>query len=292
MPLIELVHYLNRHNRTTYGSELCPDDALSIGPSGIVAQDDDLVLRSVFQPIVSVRGRRVVGHEALLRAESADGDSLTAAEVFLHPQSPEKLVYLDRLCRTLHALNYLQQSRSGAGLLFLNIEPRHVRAVGSGHGLVFETILKRCGLSPERIIFELRAGDITGDAALVEALAAYRSRGYRIAIDQAGPDIGNEILESLRPELVKFDVRKLERWRGELPADTVAEQAARRAKDVGAEIVATHVAAPRHLTLARAYGTDFLQGHHLAPPAPTLRGDEAGAAPLELDAVAFSAIRD
>lgn len=292
MPLAELVHYLNKQNRTNYGPDICPDDGLSVGPAGVVGQDHDLLLRSVFQPIVSVRGRQVVGHEALLRAESADGDALTATEVFRAPESPARLVYLDRLCRTLHALNYLQQARTGGGLLFLNIEPRHVRAVSSGHGLVFETILKRCGLSPERIIFELRAGDIVSDSALVEALAAYRSRGYRIAIDQAGPEIGNDLLQALRPELVKFDVRQLERWRGEAPLETAAGEAAGRARTAGAEVVATHVAAARHLALARAYTADFLQGHHLAPPAPMLRGDESSNVPLDLDNIALSAIRD
>jgi EAL domain-containing protein (putative c-di-GMP-specific phosphodiesterase class I) len=292
MPLVELVHYLNKQNRSNYSPEVCPGDGLSVGPAGVVGQDRDLLLRSVFQPIVSVRGRQVVGHEALLRAESADGDALTAAEVFRAPESPERLVYLDRLCRTLHALNYLQQTRTGGGLLFLNIEPRHVRAVSAGHGLVFETILKRCGLSPERIFFELRAGDIVSDGALVEALAAYRSRGYRIAIDQAGPEIGNDLLQALRPELVKFDVRQLERWRGAVPAETVAGEAAKRARAAGAEIVATHVAAARHLALARAYTADFLQGHHLAPPAPVLRGEEGNNVPLDLDAVALDVIRD
>lgn len=296
MPLAELVHYLNKQNRSNYGPDICPGDGLLVGPAGVVGQDRDLLLRSVFQPIVSVHGRQVVGHEALLRAESADGDALTATEVFLAPESPARLVYLDRLCRTLHALNYLQQARTGGGLLFLNIEPRHVRAVSSGHGLVFETILKRCGLSPERIIFELRAGDIVSDRvnnrALAEALAAYRTRGYRIAIDQAGPEIDNDLLQVLRPELVKFDVRQLERWRGEVPVDTAAGEAARRARAAGAEVVATHVAAARHLTLARAYTADFLQGHHLAPPAPILRGDESSNVPLDLDSIALAAIRD
>ncbi|MFC5302112.1 EAL domain-containing protein [Azospira restricta] len=291
MPVAELIHYLNRENRKTYGPEVCPGDALAMAPAGVVAQHGGLLLRSVFQPLFSVRGRQVVGHEALLRAESADGEALTASDVFAQAASPQTLVFLDRLCRTLHALNYLQQAKGGGGLLFLNVEPRHVRAVGSGHGLVFETILKRCGLSPERIVFELRAGELAGDPApLADALAAYRARGYRIAIDQAGPDLGGDLLAALRPELVKFDVRRLERWRGATPAATVAAEAAARARAAGAEVVATHVAAARQLALARAFAADFLQGHHFAPPAPLLR-DDAGT-PLALDAVTLAAIRE
>lgn len=276
MPLAELVHYLNKQNRDTYGPALCPGDGLSIGPAGVLGHDGELLLRSVFQPLCAARGGRVAGHEALLRAEAGDGNALTAADVFQRPASPEKLIYLDRLCRTLHALNYLQLARDGGGTLFLNIEGRHVRAVTSGHGLVFEAILKRCGLLPENIFFELRAGDLSGDVGTVAAaLAAYRARGYRIAIDQAGPGIARSLLATLRPELVKFDVRTLERWRGAGSAEAAATAAAQACREFGAEIAATHVAAVRHLALARAFAADYLQGHYLAPPSPNL-------GPLEL----------
>jgi EAL domain-containing protein (putative c-di-GMP-specific phosphodiesterase class I) len=299
MPLVELVHYLNRQNHESYGPEVCHGYGLSIGPAGILAHDGDLLLRSVFQPIAAARGGRVVGHEALLRAESDEGEALTAADVFRRPASAEKLIYLDRLCRTLHALNYLQLTRSGGGTLFLNVEPRHVRAVSSGHGLVFEAILKRCGLSPENIFFELRAGELNGDpaddsAALVDALAAYRARGYRIAIDQAGPDLDRELLAKLRPELVKFDVRKLERWRGNGSAgsaENAAAEAARACREAGAEIAATHVATLRHLAPARAFAADYLQGHYLAPPSPELGSDELPSLPLASDDAALASIR-
>lgn len=268
MPLAELVRYLNRQNRETYGPEVCPADGLSIGPAGVVAHDGDRLLRSVFQPLCAARGGRVAGHEALLRAESDDGQALTAADVFREPASPERLVYLDRLCRTLHALNYLQLTRNGGGALFLNVEPRHVRAVATGHGLVFEAVLRRCGLSPEYIFFELRAGELGGDiAALADALRAYRSRGYRIAIDQAGPDIDRRMLATLRPELVKFDVRKLAAGAA---ADAAASAAAGACRDAGAEVAVSHVASLRHLALARSFAADYLQGHHLAPPSPGL----------------------
>lgn len=292
MPLAELVHYLNRQNRDRYGPQLCPGDGLSIGPAGVLGHDGNRQLRSVFQPLSAARGGRIVGHEALLRAETGDGEALTAAEVFGRSASPEKLVYLDRLCRTLHALNYLQLSRAGGGTLFLNVEPRHVRAVSGGHGLVFEAVLKRCGLSPENIFFELRAGELAGDPApLAEALAAYRARGYRIAIDQAGPDLDRTLLAALRPELVKFDVRTLERWRGPGNAEAAAADVVRACRATGAEIAATHIAAVRHLSPARAFAADFLQGHYLAPPSPDLGRSELPSLPLAADDAALAPIR-
>jgi EAL domain-containing protein (putative c-di-GMP-specific phosphodiesterase class I) len=295
MPLAELVRYLNRQNRETYGPATCPGDGLSISPGGIQGHDDGLLLRSVFQPISALKHGRVIGHEALLRAESAEGEALTAAEVFGRPASPEKLIYLDRLCRTLHALNYLQLARETDGTLFLNIEPRHVQAVSGGHGLVFEAVLKRCGLSPDSIFFELRAGEIAGHGnhvRLAEALAAYRSRGYRIAIDQATPSLDRDLLGSLRPELVKFDVRSIDRWRGPGLAADAAAAAAAACRAVGAEVAATHVTAVRHLGLARLFATDYLQGHYLAPPSPDPGLSDLPALALPEDDATLRAVRD
>lgn len=295
MPLAELVRYLNRQNRETYGPAICPGDGLSISPGGIQGHDDGLLLRSVFQPISALKSGRTIGHEALLRAESAEGEALTAAEVFSRTASPEKLIYLDRLCRTLHALNYLQLARSTDGTLFLNIEPRHVRAVSGGHGLVFEAVLKRCGLSPENIFFEMRAGEIAAHGShsrLAEALAAYRSRGYRIAIDQATTSLDRHLLAALRPELIKFDVRSIDRWRGPGSAADAAAAAAAASREAGAEVAATHVTAVRHLGLARLFAADYVQGHYLASPSPDLGRADAPVLPLPDDDATLSAIRD
>ena len=294
MPLAELVRYLNHQNRERYGGNVCSGDGLTISPSGIQGQDEDLVLRSVFQPISALRGGRIIGHEALLRAESANGEALTAADVFGRARSPEKLIYLDRLCRTLHALNYLQLARNGDGTLFLNIEPRHVQAVGGGHGLVFEAVLKRCGLSPDHIVFELRAGELTENPHLLEALAAYRSRGYRIAIDQATPVLDHALVSALRPSLVKFDVRSLQRGRSAGSAatgDSAARAIVAACREAGAEIAATHVSTIHHLPYVRTFSADYLQGHYLAPPSPHLGGENAPEISLAPDDATLAAIR-
>jgi hypothetical protein len=64
-------------------------------------------------------------------------------------ESAGSVMHFDRLCRTLHALNFLAQRQHAGGYLQLAVHPRHLLAVPSQHGLVYEAILKRCGLAPE-----------------------------------------------------------------------------------------------------------------------------------------------
>ena len=66
---------------------------------------------------------------------------------------------------------------------------RHVLAVEHGHGAFFEDLLLRCGLGPDRIVL-IGAALPFGNPdfpRLVEAYAAYSSRGFRLAIDLPAP---------------------------------------------------------------------------------------------------------
>jgi cysteine synthase A len=63
------------------------------------------------------------------------------------------------------------------------VHPRHLQAVQSQHGLVYEAILKRCGLAPADIVLEINARQAGHQPQLLaEALNNYRQRGYRLAL--------------------------------------------------------------------------------------------------------------
>lgn len=123
---------------------------------------------------------------------------MSSNEAYARYASAESVVHFDRLCRTLHALNFLAQRRHAGGYLQLSVHPRHLLAVPSQHGLVFEAILKRCGLAPVDIVLELETGEFLDDARLASAIKNYRERGYRIALSGSG-----EHPESFAPDIVK-----------------------------------------------------------------------------------------
>lgn len=70
------------------------------------------------------------------------------------------------------------------------------------HGLVYEAILKRCGLAPEDIVLAIDAAGISDDRRLDTALANYRRRGYRLALHQAALD--PDVLQRLQPAIVRL----------------------------------------------------------------------------------------
>lgn len=175
MPVEDLIRYFNLADRSGDGM---------LYPNGewVEAWSDGFRLASLFRPIVIPGNGRIVGHQAMLAARRDDGAPATVDQVYAVCDSRQAVVHLDRLCRTLHALNFLAQRRHAGGYLQLAVHPRHLQAVPNQHGLVYEAILKRCGLAPEDIVLELDPGNAAADPHFAHALGTYRQRGYRLAV--------------------------------------------------------------------------------------------------------------
>jgi EAL domain-containing protein (putative c-di-GMP-specific phosphodiesterase class I) len=195
MPLTELIRYFN-------SSDLAGESTLYSEGERVAAWHRGVHLRSLFQPIIALASQRIVGHQAFLSASLDNGSPLSSEHAYQRQTKDSDLVHFDRLCRTLHALNFLAQRRHTGGHLQLSIHPRHLLAVHSQHGLVFEAILRRCGLAPDDIVLELSNDELSQDPRWLEAVGNYRNRGYRIALNgqPAGdfvPDIRKGTLAQL-----------------------------------------------------------------------------------------------
>ena len=183
-----------------------PGRYLGIDKGRAIGCYDGLRMHSAFQTLFAASTLRPLAFEALLRAYDADGRTIPPNQAFTIPQAPKDIVYFDRLCRTVHALNF--SSLAGPNdLLFLNVGGGHLLNVtGRTHGDVFETLLRHCGLTPHQVVLEIIESRIDDLDRLVEATAAYQQRGYRVAIDDFGCQHSNfDRLWQLSPDVVKLD---------------------------------------------------------------------------------------
>jgi len=243
MPLTDLIRYFNTADSAS-GSMLYPEGERA------AAWCNGLRLGSLFQPIVDLREERIVGHRASLRAVRDDGTPIDGDAAYALCGDAAAVVHFDRLCRTLHALNFLAQRRHAGGYLQVSVHPRHLLAVPSQHGLVYEAILKRCGLAPEDIVFDidLPAPD---DGAYLAALDNYRRRGYRLALHTL-PAGTTAALLALRPEIIR------------LPACSAEAAAQARVAGVASEV--SGIESGADLGEARAAGIDLGLGSLFGAP--------------------------
>ena len=233
---------------------------LSIDDNGaVVAQFYRSRVTSAFQPITRSRGGELIGHHALLRVASPNGESIAPWGLFAQAGGDEALVKLDRLCRTVHALNHLA-SASGEGLLFLNVDRRLLTGVAADHGAWFEAVLALIGVPTSRIVIVMPPEAVENPVVFVRAAISYRIRGYRVMVpvrSTTEPDLSHVFLAD--PHYVALesaDSLDAPGMRGFL------EALARR----GIHLMARRVERLEQAEAARQAGVELLQGFHVWRP--------------------------
>lgn len=196
-------------------------------------------LSSVFQPIFQGGGgqARLVGHEAFVRAHGGGARDLTPWSLFSLVANDATLVALDRLCRAVHAINFLR-SPDVPGRLFLNVHGRLLAAVSEDHGHVFRAALDTLGLAPDRVVIETPETANADRKLLALVLSNYRLNGFRVAASTQGIADLEAVLRVVRPDYVKIDGRQVCR-----PADMA--RAIALARDHGIRPVFSRVDQPR-----------------------------------------------
>lgn len=207
MPLTDLIRTLNAPNGVfpKHYAHNGLDQPFVAADGRVFLHYAGIRLESHFLPIVETVSGNLHGHAAVLQAFGlSNGIHLLPEAVFVIPTDDAEFVYLDRLVRTLHALNYL--TRPSRGNLLLKVHTRHVLSVPTDHGLAFEEILRPCGIFPEQLTLEIDSDGIADEQRLIAAVDSYRSRGYGIAASRFGRSrINFDLLRRLRPDIVKLD---------------------------------------------------------------------------------------
>jgi EAL domain-containing protein (putative c-di-GMP-specific phosphodiesterase class I) len=210
----------------------------------------------VFQPIVDVASRTIVGMEALSRfavepLRSPDLWFLEAASVGLGPELEMKAVD--------SAVDNLDRLPRGA-FLAVNVSPELVM---SGK---LDALLERdvC----DRMVLELTEQVAVDDYAPIQRrIDPLRDRGARVAIDDAGAGFASlRHILLLRPEIIKLD-RSLTHGVDADPARrALAASLVSFATDVGAHLVAEGVETEAELRELERIGAEWVQGFHIARP--------------------------
>ncbi len=212
MPLRDLTEYFNQRITEQQGLAEPP---LFIKAGRVESRVGGLPLATEFHPIrLAHSPSTIVGHDATLRAFPPETSQSVSAKVF-HMAESDSIVNLDRLCRTIHMLNYLPISHE-SGYLFLHVHPRHVLGVKHDHGAYFEDVIFRCGLSPRRVVISVTISPLYDRqfTRLLDGMKNYQKRGYSTAIkfDEKADEPFFErycidFLHHITPDFVRLDGR-------------------------------------------------------------------------------------
>jgi len=253
--------------------------------SGDHAVDDafDEILRSarlnaVFQPVVCLGRRAILGYEGLIRGPA--GSPLFAPDaLFAAAARRGRLVELDFLCRETVIREFARHGL--AGLLFINIHPLTLseRRLINGHTLA---CLIQHGLDPARVIIEITETHPINDVGLFQdALGHYRDQGFRVALDDLGAGYsGLKLWSESNPDYVKVDRHFIAGVDHDRTKQRFISAILEIAKSMGCETITEGIENKQEYAVLRKLGVVLAQGYYFARPAPV--------PPVEVDPGLFS----
>ncbi len=233
-------------------------------------------LRVHFQPILSLRDRRLIAAEALVRWPRAP-DGWHPTHRWIRLAEWTGLIReidrwtLDAVCRHLQVW-----TRDGMSDFRVAI---NVSALQLYHP-EFRTILRQClqhyGIAPDRLILELTERHMLRNLTGAERILRDLVRdGFHIAVDDFGTGYSSLLLLRALP----IHIVKLDQWFiRDLPEDRAARAIVRCLVEMAHEmdkwVIAEGVETHRQFYFLRDVGCDAVQGYLCAPPVPAARFPE------------------
>lgn len=219
------------------------DARLWIGAEGRVqGQFLGSVLSSSFQPVRELDSVQIVGYEAFARSEDESDASIAA--LLDQATSDAESVALDRLCRMLHAMNFFRQPQAPSADLYLSVHGRLLGAVSGNHGMAFKRILDGLGLPVGTVVLQLPAVAAHQGWLLTYVADNYRMNGFRFAVTVDHPTEALQLMERVRPAVIKIDAEKI------IDIDAAAALLA-AAQSVASRVIFQHLQQARELALLR-----------------------------------------
>jgi len=221
-----------------------------------VLADDSIM--TVFQPIVDVRTGHIAGVEALTRF---GGDPPRPPDVWFDEATAVGLGDVLELRALEKALGLINKIPATA-FMSVNLSPE----VASTPAAV-ELISRG---PADRVVVEITEHSrIRNRRALSESLEAIRTRGARVAVDDAGAGFaGLQQILDLHPEIIKLDLALTHGIDTDPIRRALASCLLSFATEVGGLIVAEGIETRTELATLQRLGVSLGQGYFLARPGP------------------------
>jgi EAL domain-containing protein (putative c-di-GMP-specific phosphodiesterase class I)/GGDEF domain-containing protein len=209
-----------------------------------------------YHPIVVASTREIFGYEALARGQMR---TLRSPEVMFDVAAEADLIWeLSRLCRE-RALEGMSTRLEAGQLLFLNVDPHDFADPAFSESEVAE---------PSRVVIEITERTAIKDyPKFRERLKAFREKGFRFAVDDAGSGYaGLGSIANLEPDFIKLDISLINAIDTNFIKQNLVQTMVRFANDHGAMVIAEGVERAEEFAAVQDLGVHLVQGFFLHRP--------------------------
>lgn len=225
-------------------------------------------IRTVFQPIISLKSGTVLGYETLSRI-TCESEFENPETLFRAAQEYNRLWDLELLCRVT-ALEVAAQRfmvSSDHKKLFINVNPNimHDEAFRKGFTKDF---LRQYGIAPRNVIFEITEKNVIDDmVGFKTTIAHYKSQDYGIAIDDAGAGYsGLNLISDVNPNFIKLDMKLIRNIHTDNLKRALVKGMVEFSKASNIMIIAEGIETDEELETIINLGVQYGQGYYIQKP--------------------------
>lgn len=233
-----------------------------------------LSLYTAFQPILSASHARIVGYEALLRADDGSGHALHPPEIFGRLETQLSPARIHQTCSQVHLANFALEAHHD--WLFLNVDPT---AMSDRQAVIdeFGRMLRLSGIEPHRVVVEIIETKVYDERLLAQAVTGFRELGCLVAIDDFGAGESNfERIWRLRPDLVKIDRSMIAEAEESSVVRRILPGLVSLLHQAGCLVVVEGIETAKQALIALGADVDFVQGYFFARPVALGSGSDWG----------------
>lgn len=224
----------------------------------------DSAVTMVFQPVVDLGTREVLGFEALARGPKDSFFEMPRA-MFALSRRVGVSVDLDRLCRDTALRDWGRAAR--AGKVFVNVLPSSLDDPAWRNGGV-GALLQAASIEPSDVVIEVseRAADSEIDR-FAEVMEKIKNQGFGVALDDVGTGYATlPTLEKVRPHYLKVDVSMVRDIHRNLIKQELLSSLVQIARRIEASVIAEGVECEEEAKALVDAGARYGQGFLFAEP--------------------------
>lgn len=214
-----------------------------------------------FQPIVSLSGRSVFAHEALIRGPNGESAYSVLSQI-----NDSNRYRFDQACREKAVKTAAEVGMKE--LLSINFLPNAVYEPAACIQSTFRACVEH-DFPTERIMFEVTEGERVDDRPhLINIFENYNRFGFKTAIDDFGAGYaGLSLLSEYQPHVVKIDMELVRNIDTSKAKQAIVQGVVLTCGMIDSLVVAEGIETKAERDCLAAIGIDLMQGYLFARPA-------------------------
>ena len=227
-----------------------------------------------FQPVVSIKNKKIFAIEALTRAYDDEGNFISPIFLFDEAKKENKSNLLDSYVRELALIKFSQyHEKNKEILLFLNFESSFI---DSKEYDTFHTIVKKHNINPANVVLEIKEDEIKSNDSIKKFIEFYRTYGFIIAIDDFGTGYSSfDRLSLIKPDIVKIDRSLIDHVDTNFINSEILTALSNMCHKIGAIVLAEGVERKEEILNCMEKDIDIFQGFYFAKPQGRIEDEDS-----------------